>query len=482
MTIEQVVSFSIYVIGAFVLSLGGVLAFGVAMEGETRFRRLMVPALYLLIIVTGCVTVILSGRNVSVAGVDISSIALPPTLLSKWIPRLAVLTALTVCMARVLAALFSRENRSKGGSALFVAFLFFFLTNYVFNSALGMEPEFTHGQYYALLFFTAVFASRTQDPETAIRFLKWGLAIFMAASLVVSHVAPDLAIQRNYSGWLPGITIRFWGLGLNPNSTGPLALLYLLIAIHQPFERRWSQYLGLSMAILVLILTQSKTAWVAAMVAVPLLHLLRSSYAKRSDDTPPVRSSSAMSLTATSTLSLGVVGVFVLLVLPQLGVSIYGGVGAMLGDDVSTLHGRDVIWALAVEEWARNPLFGYGVTIWDAAYRAQIGMLHAYSAHNQFFQSLSAAGLFGVIGLVIYLAILSRNAISARHKTRGLSVALLVFVLARCVTEAPLEVGAFLIGEFPAHLLLFHLALVHGNRVTSSRRPASPALSPGRSS
>jgi len=76
-----------------------------------------------------------------------------------------------------------------------------------------------------------VYASRTQDPETAIRFAKSALLIFLAASCVVSVVAPELTIERNYPSLLPGITIRFWGLESHANSMAPMALVYLLLAM-----------------------------------------------------------------------------------------------------------------------------------------------------------------------------------------------------------------------------------------------------------
>src|SRR5207249_3535465 len=193
-----------------------------------------------------------------------------------WIMRLFVLTALMICVARLLAAAFSRENRGTGGGGLLVAFGLFFLTNTVLSSTLGTHALVKHEQYYVLFPFLAVYASRTQDPETAMRFAKSALLIFLAASCVVSFVAPELTIERNYPSLFPGVTIRFWGLETHANSMAPVALVYLLLAIHQPFERRWLQWLGLVIGVAVLVLAQSKTTWAAAAITVPLLVVLRS--------------------------------------------------------------------------------------------------------------------------------------------------------------------------------------------------------------
>ncbi len=232
------IGYSIYIGAALLLCVAAVLALGTAMEVEGRLRRLMIPALYALILLYNCIAPILTGRDLY-APVLLAA----PSGVGKWFMRLFLLTALTACVARLLAAAFSRENRGAGGGGLLVAFGLFFLTNTVLSSALGTHPLFKHDQYYVLFPFLAVYASRAQDPETAMRFAKSAFLIFLAASCMVSFVAPELTIERNYASLFPGVTIRFWGLESHANSMAPVALVYLLLAIHQPFERRWLQRL-----------------------------------------------------------------------------------------------------------------------------------------------------------------------------------------------------------------------------------------------
>jgi len=182
---------------------------------------------------------------------------------------------------------------------------------------------------------------------------------------------------------------------------------------------------------------------------------------------------------AFSLLSLsGVIGVAMLL-LPALGVSLEGLSETQQGYEASRFTGRDVIWSLAVQEWMRNPLFGYGISMWNDAYRMQIGMDHAVSAHNQFLQTLSVAGSIGLIGLLVYLGTLMRYAVRAARRSQGLSIALLILVLLRCVTETPLQLESFLSGAFVTHLLLFHVALACGQRAPSAARPATQMIPAG---
>jgi O-antigen ligase len=449
--------YAIYIGGALAFSVAAVLALGTAMQFERRWPWLMVPALYLLIFADNCVVPPLSGRNLLASEAWVA-----PTGVGKWFTRLIIVSSLTICVARMAAAAFSHENRHARGGMLFIAFCVYFLTSAVLTSALGTHPEFKHDLFYVPFLFAAVYASRTQDPEVALRFAKVGLFIFILESCLVSLVAPDITIERNYHSWIPGVSVRFWGLETHANSMAPLALVYLLLSLHQPFEQRWVQRLGLILGVGVLLFAQSKTTWTAAAITIPLLLVVRSG---------------AWGAAAFSLLSLsGVIGLAMLL-LPAFGVSLEGLSETQQGYEASRFTGRDVIWSLAVQEWLRNPLFGYGISMWDEAYRMQIGMDHAVSAHNQFLQTLSVAGTMGLIGLVVYLWMLVRYAMRAARPSQGLSVALLILVLLRCVTETPLQLESFLSGAFVTQLLLFHVALAYGQGAPRAAQPP-PRLIP----
>jgi O-antigen ligase len=409
---------------------------------ETRWRRLMVPALYLLILLNGAVAPLLGDRESF-----LSSGFYDPSAALKWFTRLTILTMLTICVARVIGGAFSRENRGVGGTVLLIAFAAYFLASVVLSSAFGRYPEFRHDQYYVPFLFAAIFASRVHDPEIAVRFAKIGFLIFIAGSWVLALVAPDWAFERNYDAWIPGVTVRFFGLENQANPMGALSLAYLLLAVHQPFERRWLQWLGLILGVAALLAAQSKTTWVAAALALPLMRGTRSG---------------AGATAGLSVLGLGAAVSGALLVLPIFGVSLEG--LANSGQGAQSLSGRDDIWALAMQEWMRNPLFGYGLTMWDTAYRLEVGMDHAVSAHNQFMETVSVAGTVGLVGLVFYLGALSFYAIRAWRASHGLSVALLILLLARCVTETPVTISGPLGSQMAAQLLLFQLALAYGSK------------------
>jgi O-antigen ligase len=125
------------------------------------------------------------------------------------------------------------------------------------------------------------------------------------------------------------------------------------------------------------------------------------------------------------------------------------------GGQMFNLTGRGVIWDVAIEVWQQNPLFGYGPKLWDPEFRKSIGMSFAFSAHNQFMQTLSGAGIIGMLGLLAYLGIVLRYAVGLAHATKGLSLALGLFLVIRCMTETPLSTSTLFNGDLLTHLLVF---------------------------
>ena len=108
------------------------------------------------------------------------------------------------------------------------------------------------------------------------------------------------------------------------------------------------------------------------------------------------------------------------------------------GAQLLSLTGRDRIWAVAYDEWQRSPVFGYGPTMWDVAFRAAVGMPFASHAHNQFMDTLSRSGAVGAGALIIYAATLLVLSIRFTKASRGLTLALFLGIVLRAVSEVPL--------------------------------------------
>lgn len=437
---------------ALVLAVLAILGLGLMLQVDRMIGRwvayAVVPAMALGVMVSS----LLSGRDLKYAFTNIETISAGVAPGGGSVLRLITLALLAACSATVVTRLFDRRLgiTLPPGQLLFGAFIAYYVCNALLNALFGTEPAFTHNTLYVPIAMAAVFVWRDQPIGPFLRVAKWTLAVFMAASLLVAVLKPELAVQPGYKSWLPGLNFRLWGLGSNPNSLGPLALLLVLLELMSPSRRSLVRLAMFSLGAAVLLLAQSKTAWVAALAVVPVITWYRFGR----DPQGGMRIGFALSLIAA--LLLAVLALAVVdpsRVWDKLA-------GGQVGSDISTLTGRLQIWNAAIQAWQDSPLFGYGPSAWGPAHRAAIGLPFAFSAHNQFLQSLSAAGALGLVTIVVYMGALLVCCWRAAEATRGLSLALFLMVLLRSLTEAPFSASTLFNGDILTQVLLFRVALL----------------------
>ncbi|MCY7370220.1 MAG: O-antigen ligase family protein [Polaromonas sp.] len=154
------------------------------------------------------------------------------------------------------------------------------------------------------------------------------------------------------------------------------------------------------------------------------------------------------------------------------------------GAELASLTGRDKIWAIAYDEWQRNPVFGYGPTLWNAEFRTSIAMPYATHGHNQFMDTLSRSGSVGAVSLVLYSLVLLALSIRYTRQSGGLSLALFLAIAMRSVSEVPLALFGYNLEVIAQALLLAVLAgcaveVAAKNRLLAdSRRYAPPSRKP----
>ena len=189
-----------------------------------------------------------------------------------------VLRALTVvlvgtCAATVVVRLFARPGAGPRlpGQGLMLAFLLYFGCAAWLNALFGTVPAFSHHSLYVPVAFAAVFVWREQPIQPLLLAAKWTLIGVMLMSLLAAVLLPNLALQPDYKGWIPGLRVRLWGVGSNPNSIGPLGLVLILLELMVPARRRSLRWLAFVLGAAVLLLAQSKTAWAAALLVAPVL-------------------------------------------------------------------------------------------------------------------------------------------------------------------------------------------------------------------
>lgn len=423
-----------------------------AHSGTVRTKSLY-PLLFPIMVLGFSISALLSGRSLNELDVLFSGAQDEQlTGATMWINRLVSLSTLVICLERIARFVFVKSSRATSNWYIFWAFFIFILGNVFLNGIFGTRPEFNHRYIYPVIAMLAAFIVAQGEVIRVVRIVRTSLFVFLLASAAFLVVKPSLVLQGNYLGILPGLHYRYWGLSPHANSMGPLMVVFLTCLWTEPYLNKWLNRVCWFLGILSLLMSQSKTSFALAMMCAAILA------------TTWFMSKPRKQLWQRySTLFITVIGsallIFSILCIVIMFTDVMRPIEKFLatkaGGELLSLTGRDRIWAVAINEWHRNIWFGYGPSMWDLPYRMQTGMLYAFHAHNQFFQSLGSGGLVGVSTLTVYAGALVVSAIKSARASKGLSLALLMLLLIQSITEAPLVLNGIARPDFFIHLLTF---------------------------
>lgn len=288
--------------------------------------------------------------------------------------------------------------------------------------------------------------------ENFWRRLRIGLLLPIVGSLAAMLLSPTLSLLPGYATLIPGFGYRLYGIADHANALGMVAVAALVIELSPAVRSRPSVVL-IACQLTVLLLSQSKTAWLAALVCA---FFVRFAWLKhRLFGLDKWR----------ATLALGAISSFaVALTVVAVAVRMDKVLQALVDTGVDTFTGRTRIWQLTLDEFYKSPLFGYGPSLWDMQFRTDAHMLYVGQAHNQFVQTLGQAGLIGLLSLVIYLIVLAHAAVNGRHRDRGLAMSFVLLILIRCFSESPLRMIGAMGWDNWIHFTTFvaAAALAHG--------------------
>jgi exopolysaccharide production protein ExoQ len=310
---------------------------------------------------------------------------------------------------------------------------------------------------YMPLMFTSLALLSHVNPLPALRTLRWCLGVVMLGSLLAAWWAPALALDRDYASLIPGLSWRLVGLTDHANSLGALAVVALMLEL-SPAVQAKPRLLLLIPALAVLLLSQSKTAWVEVVLALSLLRF--NGLRARLFGLERARGAVGM-------LALLAIAVALLLILLGMLASSDRALAWIDHASLTTLTGRTKIWEITWAEFERSPWLGYGPALWDAQYRYEQGLVSVGQGHNQYIHTLGQAGLVGAGCLLVYVATLLRNSLAAWRAGMGLPLALVLLLLVRGVTETPLNLNSILSTDAFLHLLAFALAAGAGHGATA---------------
>lgn len=378
--------------------------------------------------------------------------------LSIRISQLFTLVSLLVSAAEIFRCIGASINILSPVSKLWLAFLLF---NFVSVGLAGVFGEFRSPDLkyiYFIIVFSGISSIASEINFEFWRRLRWLMLVPSAGSLLCMAVAPKTVLLSDYSAFIPGLHSRLFGLSEHANGIGILAAAALVIEFSAVVRKNPSVVMAL-LHILVLILAQSKTAWIAAFV---VLVIVRWRW---------MTSSGFNENKWRRQMWIVVIGLFfaaLIIALLLMAASSKSLTNALEAKSVFTLTGRFRIWQLTIIEFFRHPILGYGPSLWDIKFRMERGIPFAGQAHNQFVQVLGQAGVLGLLSMLIYLARISRMVVGSVSADHGLGLALFVLLLARCVTESPLRINGIMGWENILHLLVLVAAASGAAKLNSS--------------
>ncbi|WP_457390627.1 O-antigen ligase family protein [Roseateles sp. P5_E1] len=404
------------------------------------------------LVVGSALSILLSGRTIYSQDVTLNTLAALQESdqgAGFWASRLTNALILFVSLGEIFRWCTGTRRMASGTKWVLLSFFSFYVASYVAGLLFTTTREVKLGWIYAPTAFTAValLAPAGMNGD-ALRKFKWALIGVLAASLVGAAVLPSMTVESGYKSWIPGFSYRLYGFSDHANSLGIVAALAVILEL-SPLVRKRPNLIFLAISLAALIFTQSKTSWIVALIGAIFV---------RFED---IRGYSKSSMPGQFTLKLVFAGAVVgSLAALAFALSAYAGLLDRLLNfkEGITFTGRTRIWEISWNELLKNPLFGYGPSIWDPLYRFQNNFMSAGHAHNQFFQTAGQAGIFGLLTLAWYVYLLGRNCAGTWRASSGLAGIAFVSLMIRCFSESPMRLGGLSGMDSVLHLLAFAFA------------------------
>ena len=460
------------------IALGSAIALIMGFAGgllvEPYIRKVASALLPTILLFALGASTLVSGRNTALYGVSGDMLSLPASGLEVWILRMSTAATIGISVLVVAAAFLSKSSQKVAARPLFLYFCLYFFATYVASGIFGTDPTMSYKTFYPFIVVFALYVTSDYDEELMLRFARDGLVLLLVLGLCLIPLKPDLVMQKNYQGFIPGLPGRFWGLASHANNIGPLAVFSCLILCWLPYKNRVMTLFAVTVCAITLVLAQSKTAFVSA-ILVAFVFVSRAWFqAIFGREIGRVSGAFAIGLTMLS--AIFALAAFIADIysrpLDRLVATIQG--------RGTLLTGREDIWSITITEWLKNPLFGYGPNLWGEEFSARFGYLGiASNAHNQIFDTLGSAGVVGVIGLCVYIFVLVRYALQLAGQSKWTSLALIVFVATRCFSEVPLKTMNITTSDFFMQALVVGLFMRSAVRFEKSQETTVPSAPSG---
>lgn len=247
---------------------------------------------------------------------------------------------------------------------------------------------------FAIAYWEVAHEKRVERMGTLIWAVAIAYMIVMIISLTLRQVAPQIAYDYVNAGNIAGTELRFRGLFAKPAMMGSASGLAIGAAWFC-FRRVWLRLVCASPAVMCLALTQSRTFWVAALVAGIVTTYFYATAASR-----------RRLLWAVAILTPLVIGVITTLEIRRAEIDRASEI--VRADSVQNLSGRVALWRHAVEGALQRPILGYGLTFGaegledrhrrlDGRAGGEARSISSTSLHNGYMQAMLDSGICGAI-------------------------------------------------------------------------------------
>ncbi|WUR14821.1 O-antigen ligase family protein [[Empedobacter] haloabium] len=465
---------TLIVLIVFMIALGAVGALALAMHWGHKREQGLVPYFFYLSLLSSALAVALSSRDLSLPD-ELVSVATGKHPIAAWTGRFATIFMLLTCAERILHRITTPGPGRPLPKLLMFGFFTFYVATIVSPAFFARHPNFAHEYVHVLIIATALMLFTPKEADLSVKTMRNAIFWFLLASFAFLLVRRSHVLMTGYHGIIPFLTVRYAGLASHANTLGPLTVIFLLCLWHRPFDNRKLTWAAGALGMFSLILSQSKTSWISLLLAGCCFAWFRHRdeiAARLTDHRRPL-----VSVALVGGAMLAMLGMGMLIMFGDVGNHIAQAMNSNQGASLSSFSGRDQIWRVAQEEWDRNPVFGYGLTIWNPAFLIAIRMPFAVHAHSQFYQTAVSAGWVGVIGLIIYVAVLAYLAVRTARASGGVTLAFFVIVFIRGISEVPLSMTGIAM-ETLAHLMLIIVLTAYYVPSMAKRRAAVSANTP----
>lgn len=477
-----IITTSILVAGAICAALAATLGMAGAVHVTSRRQHGYFHLVFYAILFVVAMTSLTTGRDLTTT---IETFETPEVQMSRG-PLMSLLQPfmslliLTVSGERIISHWLKRSAGPQPHQFLLFTYVVFWIGTVAAPALFSTHPQFSHDFVYPLVIGMACVLASARERDLALEATRNGLLVFMAAGLLMIPINPSMVMDASYTQGLVAGVPRMAGLAPHAVSMGLLSQLAMICLFIYPLRNVWLNRLAWVIGLSVLFLAQSKTGWIAFMLCSMCIIVLKfgPSFWKRVGDPRHPE----FGVLAVLVFIFGVLAAGGVVFLSDLGTRLSNFFDTEQGAQLVSLTGRDQIWAIAWDEWKRNPVFGYGPSLWDINFRTALNMPNATHAHNQFMDTLSRAGAVGAAALVFYAVVLLVLSVRYAIQSQGLTLALFLGLLLRSISEVPLHLfgyGAELIAQVLLLTVIAGCASENAQRARSYS-PAYPDQSPRR--